>query len=112
MAKLTTFQFYRGDEGDITSLANGEIYVCMDSPYRVYGGTPDGNKVLRGSSPLTTKGDIWVYSSADTRLPVGTDGYVLSADSTESTGLKWVAGGGGGSGLTHPQVMGRCSFWR
>lgn len=45
-------------------------------------------------SPLTTKGDIWVYSSVDTRLPVGTDAFVLAADSSTATGLKWVAGGG------------------
>ncbi len=44
-----------------------------------------------GTSPLTTKGDIWVYSSADTRLPVGSNGQLLSADSTQTTGLKWIA---------------------
>lgn len=43
-----------------------------------------------GSSPLTTKGDIYTYDSADQRLPVGTDGQVLQADSAEATGLKWV----------------------
>lgn len=43
------------------------------------------------SSPLTTKGDIWVYSTSDTRLPVGTNGYILSADSTQTTGLKWIS---------------------
>lgn len=42
------------------------------------------------SSPLTTKGDVWVYSTVDARLPVGTNGQVLSADSAEATGLKWV----------------------
>lgn len=45
-----------------------------------------------GSSPLTTKGDIYTRdSSADQRLPVGTDGFVLSADSSTSTGIKWVS---------------------
>jgi hypothetical protein len=43
------------------------------------------------TSPLTTKGDIWVYGTGDTRLPVGTDGHTLVADSVETTGLKWVA---------------------
>ena len=59
-----------------------------------------------GSSPLTTKGDLYTYAAADARLPVGTDGYVLTADSAEATGLKWAAASGG-SGLTHAQVVGR-----
>lgn len=49
------------------------------------------------ADPLTTKGDIFVYGTDNTRLPVGTDDYVLTADSTEATGLKWAAGGGGSS---------------
>ena len=43
------------------------------------------------TSPLTTKGDIWVYGSANTRLPVGTDSYALVADSSTATGLNWAA---------------------
>lgn len=43
-----------------------------------------------GASPLTTKGDIFVFSTVDARLPVGTNGYVLESDSTQTTGLKWV----------------------
>jgi hypothetical protein len=40
--------------------------------------------------PLTTKGDIFTYSTTQTRLPVGTDKQVLSANASEVTGLKWV----------------------
>jgi hypothetical protein len=50
------------------------------------------------ASPLTTKGDLYTYSTADARLGVGTNGQVLTADSAEATGLKW-ATAGGGSGL-------------
>lgn len=51
-----------------------------------------------GSSPLTTKGDIYTHnSSADARLAAGTDGHVLSADSTAATGLKWIAASGVGT---------------
>lgn len=48
------------------------------------------------TSPLTTKGDIWGYDSADNRIPVGTDGWVLTADSTQALGVKWAAASGGG----------------
>jgi hypothetical protein len=41
------------------------------------------------SLPLTTKGDIFVFDTASARLPVGTNGQVLLADSTQATGLKW-----------------------
>lgn len=40
-------------------------------------------------SPLTTKGDLYTYGTADARLAVGTNGTVLVADSAEATGLKW-----------------------
>jgi hypothetical protein len=42
------------------------------------------------SVSVTTKGDVQTYSTAPARLPVGTNGQVLSANSGETTGLKWV----------------------
>lgn len=54
---------------------------------------------IEGSaSPLTTKGDIHGFSTVDARLAVGSDGQVLTADSTQSLGIKWAAAGGGSSG--------------
>jgi parallel beta-helix repeat protein len=41
------------------------------------------------SSPLTTKGDLFGFSTVDARLPVGTDDLVLTADSAETLGVKW-----------------------
>ncbi len=42
------------------------------------------------TSPLTTKGDIYGHDgSVGVRIPVGTNGQVLTADSAETTGLKW-----------------------
>jgi hypothetical protein len=46
-------------------------------------------------SPLTTKGDVLTYSTVNARLGVGTNGHVLTADSGETTGLKWAAAGSG-----------------
>jgi len=39
--------------------------------------------------PLTTKGDIFTFTTVDARLGVGTNGYVLTADSAQATGLSW-----------------------
>ncbi len=48
------------------------------------------------ASPLTTKGDLYGFSTSDARVPIGANGTVLTADSTESLGLKWAAASGGG----------------
>jgi len=41
------------------------------------------------STPLTTKGDLFGYDTANARVPIGTNNQVLTADSTASLGLKW-----------------------
>lgn len=40
-------------------------------------------------SPLTTKGDILGYSTLNARIPVGTNGQVLTADSGQALGVVW-----------------------
>lgn len=41
------------------------------------------------TSPLTTKGDVWGYDTTNARVPVGTNGQVLTSDSTQALGVKW-----------------------
>lgn len=52
---------------------------------------------LTVGTTLTTKGDLLARSStAASRLGVGADGQVLTADSTQTLGVKWAASSGGG----------------
>ncbi len=44
-------------------------------------------------SPLTTKGDLIGYNgSSNVRIPIGTNGYFLQANSAATGGFSWVAG--------------------
>ena len=58
---------------------------------------------LAGGSPVTDRGDLVAGDAlgAPGRFPVGQDGQVLSADSSQPFGLRWIeppAGGGGPGG--------------
>jgi hypothetical protein len=80
-----------GTGGNINLADGASILLCFSSTtsrWHVIGGTGSG------SSPLTTKGDLYTYSTTNDRLPVGTNGQVLVADSAEATGLKWSSGVG------------------
>jgi hypothetical protein len=65
------------------------------------------------SDPTTTKGDLIVHGTSTTRLGVGANGQVLTADSTVANGVKWAtpaAGGGSGSGYQYTYVNKTASY--
>ena len=51
-------------------------------------------KTTDTGTDLTTKGDMHGYSDTNTRIPIGNNDEVLTADSSEALGLKWATAGG------------------
>jgi hypothetical protein len=64
----------------------------------VVGGVPAW-ATTADQTPLTTKGDIFTFTTEDARLGVGANGTVLTADSAEATGLKWATPSSGSSNV-------------
>ena len=70
-AASTAIQSVNGKTGTSVTLAASDVGALAD--------------------PTTTKGDLVVHGTATTRLPVGTNGTVLTADSTQTDGVAWKA---------------------
>jgi len=82
-----TFTIVRGRAGStaITHASGATVRHVLTSDDLIY-----FNTAVQPST-LTTKGDTFVATAASTvtRLGVGTNGQVLTADSTDAKGLKW-----------------------
>jgi hypothetical protein len=103
----TTSQYWRGDKSwqslDKTAVGLANVDNTSDANKPVSTATTTALSGKIDKSTATTKGDILAASAASTitRLGVGTNGQVLTADSTQAAGIKWatVSGGGGSSTL-------------
>jgi hypothetical protein len=79
-----------------------QILTGGTTPDAILFGVPDSGSGGGLTSPLTTKGDLWGFSSVDARIPIGSDTQVLTADSAQTLGLKWAAAPGGGVTVQYP----------
>lgn len=76
-------------------LAEGMVsYLDDTNSIEVYNGSAWVG-IAADQTPLTTKGDLFTFTTVDARLGVGSNGQVLTADSSTSTGLKWATPAGG-----------------
>ncbi|WP_374075324.1 tail fiber domain-containing protein [Bdellovibrio bacteriovorus] len=84
-------------QGRLTSASNGS---SLNLATEVTGTLPIANggtgqtsamAAFNGLSPSTTKGDLIIHDGTnDIRLPVGTNGQVLSANSAQASGVQWI----------------------
>ena len=74
------------------------ILTRSDGDTRWSAAAHDHDATYVGKALVDAKGDIVTATADNTpaRLAVGADSHVLTADSSQATGLKWAAAGGGG----------------
>ena len=78
------------------SIEAGEIATGAVTTAKIADNAVDKDKL----GILTTKGDCIVYGTEPTRMSIGTNDQVMTADSNESSGMKWAAASGGGDEIT------------
>ena len=93
--------------GDATMTNTGAVTVAKIQGTPVTSTAPTNDQYMKyssgasewqmvsivGTDKLTTKGDLLAYNTVDseTRFAVGTDGHVLTADSSATNGFDWAA---------------------
>lgn len=83
-----------GDVGELVPAGGSTGQVLA----KLSGTDFDADWATPGGLSVTTKGDLQGFSTAPARVAVGTDGYVLTADSGDANGVSWQPAGGGGGG--------------
>lgn len=86
-----------GDPVDLTSAQITEILDAFTSALQGVVPASGGGTLnfLRADAswvspvPVTTKGDVCTYGTVPDRLPVGTNGQIIRANSVSSVGLEW-----------------------
>ncbi len=69
------------------------------------GGTDLEFAAAAAGGNVTTKGDLEGFDTAAARIPVGTDGDVLTADSTAALGVSYQTPAAGGGGATGTNII-------
>ena len=67
-----------------------------------------GRVPTTANSPLTTKGDLFGYSTAPARLAVGSNGETIVADSSQASGLRYNPQ----NALANPVINGGMDIWQ
>lgn len=78
-----------GSAPTLSTAASSVDFIVLET---VDGGTVWFGFPVGGSSstsPLTTKGDLYTYSTTNARQAVGSNGTGLYADSTQTNGIRW-----------------------
>lgn len=80
-----------GDPTGVVSASVGSFFTDTNTGdvYSNPDGTAAGWVVVGGANPMTTKGDIYGFSTLGIRIPVGANGKVLTAKSSVAAGVEW-----------------------